>query len=139
MEKVQLELKKNHEELLKFHELYLKQQEMMKEIQSGAMSDVRATKELLVELQKQTGDLVQIQRGKLHQSLMPQNSDKQIFPFDKKMTAEEHSFLDHEESLNNKLMELEDNKARRHAELISKTASADTKENVSQINTERGY
>ncbi|CAG5086324.1 Oidioi.mRNA.OKI2018_I69.PAR.g11176.t1.cds [Oikopleura dioica] len=88
MEKVQLELKKNHEELLKFHELYLKQQEMMKEIQSGAMNDVRATKELLVELQKQTGDLVQIQR-------------------------------DHEESLNNKLMELEDNKARRHAELIN--------------------
>lgn len=97
MEKVQIELKKNHEELLKFHELYLKQQEMMKEIQSGAMTDVRATKDLLVELQKQTGDLVQIQR-------------------------------DHEESLNKKLMDLEDNKARRHAELISKTASADTKE-----------
>ncbi|CBY09727.1 unnamed protein product [Oikopleura dioica] len=104
MEKVQIELKKNHEELLKFHELYLKQQEMMKEIQSGAMTDVRATKDLLVELQKQTGDLVQIQR-------------------------------DHEESLNKKMMDLEDNKARRHAELISKTASAETKENVSQINT----
>jgi hypothetical protein len=42
---------------------------------------------------------------------------------------------DHEESLNKKLLDLEDNKARRHAELISKTASADTKENVSQINT----
>ena len=73
MEKVQIELKKNHEELLKFHELYLKQQEMMKEIQSGAMTDVRATKDLLVELQKQTGDLVQIQRGNLQHSVKNQS------------------------------------------------------------------
>jgi len=49
--------------LKKFQEIFLEQQKLMREMQDGTISDVKETRTMLKELQEQTLELIELQKG----------------------------------------------------------------------------
>lgn len=57
--------KETESEITKIQEIFLRQQNDVKEMQEGTISEVRKTKNLLEQLESKTSDLIQLQKGKL--------------------------------------------------------------------------
>ena len=57
------EVKEVREELKKFQEIFLEQQRLMREMQEGTVADVKDTRKMLHDVQKQTLELIELQKG----------------------------------------------------------------------------
>ena len=55
--------KETESEITKIQEIFLRQQNDVKEMQEGTISEVRKTKNLLEQLESKTSDLIQLQKG----------------------------------------------------------------------------
>ena len=60
---VKEEVKEVRDELKKFQEIFLEQQRLMREMQEGTVSDVKDTRKMLHDVQKQTLELIDLQKG----------------------------------------------------------------------------
>lgn len=54
-----------NDEIAKIQQIFLRQQNDVKEMQEGTISEVRKTKSLLEQLESKTSDLIHLQKGKL--------------------------------------------------------------------------
>jgi len=65
---VKEEVKDVREELKKFQEIFLEQQRLMREMQEGTVADVKDTRSMLHDVQKQTLELIELQKA--HEALL---------------------------------------------------------------------
>ena len=54
-----------NDEIAKIQQIFLRQQNDVKEMQEGTISEVRKTKSLLEQLESKTSDLIHLQKGEL--------------------------------------------------------------------------